>query len=79
MSDVHKYYLYDLGYLLKEEALGIRKKRDSEVTKIGKAFESGRLLAYYEVITTMQQQALGFGLPLSDLRLDDINPDKELL
>jgi hypothetical protein len=35
-------------------------------------------LAVSEVIAIMQQQAEGFGIPLSDLRLDDIDPDRDL-
>jgi hypothetical protein len=37
-----------------------------------------RPLAYYEVVSLMQSSAEGFGIPLADLRLDDIVPDRDL-
>ena len=79
MSDTHKNYLFDLGYELKEYALEARRERDA--TPKGseeRAFNSGQLLAFHRVISLMQQQAEGFGIPLSDLRLEDIEPDRDL-
>lgn len=80
MPNEYKYYLFDLGYELKGDALDARREVDSAPTgSEDRAFKSGRALAYYEVISTMQQRAKGFNIPLSDLRLDDINPDKDLI
>jgi hypothetical protein len=76
----YKNYLLDLGFLIKEEALAARKKRDGE--KKGSreySFESGRLMAFHYIIGLMQQQANAFGIPLEDLRLEDVDPDKDLL
>ena len=79
MSDVHKNYLFDLGYELKQDALDARRERDSApMGSEDRAFKSGRLLAFYEIISTMRNRAEGFGIPLSDLRLDDIEPDRDL-
>lgn len=79
MSDRHKDYLFDLGFLLKERALEARRQRDgSPIDSLEYKFHSGRVLAFNEVISIMQQQAEGLGLPLSDLRLDDIEPDRDL-
>ena len=36
-------------------------------------------MAFHEVISLMQQQVQAFGIPLEDLGLDDIQPEKELL
>lgn len=79
MSDAHKNYLFDLGYELKADALDARHQRDSAPKgSEDRAFKSGRLLAFYEIISTMRNRAEGFGIPLSDLRLDDIDPDRDL-
>lgn len=78
--NAYKYYLFDLGYELKGDALAARRERDcAPAGSEDRQFKAGRLFAYYEVISRMQQRAEGFGIPLSDLRLDDINPDRELL
>src|SRR4029077_18329167 len=51
-------YLRDLGHLLKEDAL--EAKRDAEAASgEDAAFARGRSLAYYEVISLMQQQSMG--------------------
>lgn len=71
-----EYYVSDLSKLLKDYALDAKKARDS--TK-GGDFESGRLLAYNEVISLMQQQARAFGLPLEDVGLAGIDPDNDLV
>jgi hypothetical protein len=79
MSDPHRNYLFDLGHELKQDALDARRERDSSPEgSEERAFKSGRLLAFYEIISTMQNRAEGFGIPLSDLRLDDIVPDRDL-
>ena len=77
MSDTHKHYLFDLGLLIKERALEARRQRD-ESPADGFEFHAGRVLAFNEMISIMKQQAEGFGIPLSDLRLDDIEPDRDL-
>jgi hypothetical protein len=79
MSGVHADYLFDLGLLIKERALEARRQRDeSPQGSSERDFHSGRVLAFNEVISIMQQQAEGLGIPLSDLRLDDIEPDRDL-
>lgn len=72
----YRYYLYDLGLLLKEYALEIKKELE---LRGGDEFLEGELLGYYRMITLMQQQAEGFDIPLEDLRLEDINPDRDLI
>lgn len=51
-------YVRDLGDLLKRSALDARARRDNLSPGADKEFESGRLTAYYEVISLMQQQRL---------------------
>jgi hypothetical protein len=80
MSDVHKNYLFDLGFLIKERAFEARHERDEfPVGSLEREFESGRVIGFNEVISIMQQQAEGFGIPLADLRLEDIEPDRDLV
>ena len=68
-------YLRDLGTVLKERALEARQKRDTERTD----FQSGRLMAYYEVLSTMRNQADVFDLSPEDLNLHDVDPDRDIL
>jgi hypothetical protein len=76
---MHEDYLFDLGLLIKERALEARRQRDeSPQGSQEREFQSGRVLAFNEVISIMQQQAEGLGIPLTDLRLEDIVPDRDL-
>ncbi|MHB0915157.1 MAG: hypothetical protein ACYC4M_05655 [Thermoleophilia bacterium] len=76
----YKYYLYDLGYDIKLRALEAKHERDDAPDESDtKSYHAGRIMAFNEIISMMQQQAEGFGIPFSDLRLDDIDPDKDLL
>lgn len=72
----YKLYLKDLSVLIKEYALRI--KNDNQKGEEQKAFEAGELFACYHIISIMQQQAMAFDIELSEINLDDINPDKEL-
>lgn len=75
----HKQYLRDLGLEVKLRALEARRERDAAPAgSEARAFHSGRVMAFNEVISIMQQQAEGFGIPLTDLCLDDILPDRDL-
>jgi hypothetical protein len=75
----YKYYLEDLGFLLREQAMEAKKRRDTAQDKEDRLFHSGGLLAYYAVISLMQQQADVFDIPLEELRLDGLDPDRDLL
>jgi len=80
MSEEQKYrlYLYDLGLLIKENALKVKDQtkasEDSE-----RKFLRGILFGYAEVIGLMQQEAQAFGIGLDELRLDDIRPEGDLI
>lgn len=78
MSD-HELYLYDLGLILRERALEAVAERDAAPQgSEARLFQSGRVMAFNEVISIIQQQAQAFGIPLSDLRLDGVEPDRDL-
>jgi hypothetical protein len=75
----YRYYLEDLGFLLREQALEAKARRDAAQNREDRIFHTGELLAYYAVISLMQQQATGFDIPLEELRLDELVPDRDLL
>jgi hypothetical protein len=75
----YKWFLYDLGPILKERALLHRAERDSaEPGSRSREFHSGLVLGFNEVISILQQQADGFQIAHRELRLDDIDPDRDL-
>ena len=75
----YRNYLYDVGDLLKTRALEAREERSRTLFDSPEYhLESGRLIAFYEVISLLQQEAEGFGIALRELRLDDIDPDRDL-
>lgn len=74
-NNTWQYYVSDLGKLLKERAFDAKTERDAK----GGEFELGRLLAYNEVISLMQNQAQVFGLPLEEIGLAGIDPDNDLV
>ena len=74
-----RHYPFDLGYegnLSTREA--VKQRNAQPAGSAAYEFESGRVLAFCEVISLMQQQAAGMGIPPSDLRLDEIVPDRDL-
>ncbi len=75
----YKLYLFDLGLIIKDRALNAKDDLANEQENTnGFMYESGRLIAFNEVISIMQQQADGFGIDLEELNLNDIDPDKDL-
>jgi hypothetical protein len=79
MSDTHANYLLDLGYYIREAAEEAKRQATSAPEGADREFQQGRRMAYYEVVSLMQQQALGFDLPLTDLSLEGIDADRDLL
>ena len=76
----YQHYLYDLGLEVKLRALEALRERDAAADgSPEKLFHLGRVLAFNEIISIMQQQAAGFDIPLAELRLEDIVPDRDLL
>lgn len=84
-TDYDANYLFDLGLAVREA--GERAKRDADratwdVERSGDAdrsFHEGRKMAYVYVLSLMQQQAGAFGIPLEDLGLDGLDPERDLL
>lgn len=61
--------------ILKEGALKC-KERSKEKSD---DYVKGRLMAYYEFISLLKQQADAFGIDLKDINLQDFDEFKELL
>jgi hypothetical protein len=72
-------YLRDLGYLIREKGEQTSGEVRAARTGAEKAFENGRQAAYVEVLSLMQQQADAFGIPRSELCLDGLDPEADLL
>jgi hypothetical protein len=74
----HAHYLRDLGRLLRDDAAKAREASKSAPAE-NLDFERGQLTAYVSVLSLMQQQAVAFDLPLSDLSLEGLDPERDLL
>ena len=75
-------YLQDVLKMLVERAKEAKAASDAAKksrTPEEQAFEQGRALAYYEVVSTLINQAHIFGLSHEVLPLLDFKPDEELL
>ena len=79
MGELHRNYLFDLGSLLREQALDAKQAAGTARGTGDEAFQSGRLLAYYEVLSLLVSQARAFELPAEDLHLCGLDPDRDLL
>jgi hypothetical protein len=79
MTSPTEHYLRDLGALIKEEALAAKRSKDAASGSDAYGYELGRLAAWHEVVSLMQQQAVAFGLETADVSLDDISPERDLL
>jgi hypothetical protein len=56
-----------------------RRRETASATAEDKVFQRGRVTAYYEVLSLMQQQAAAFDLPANDLSLGGFDPDRDLI
>jgi hypothetical protein len=77
-------FICEICEIIKEDALDAKKEKDkAEKCKdedMGEyMYATGRLISYYEVVSTIINQAGALGIDLKDLKLDDINPDKDLI
>lgn len=72
--------LFDRGYEIKLRALEAKAKRDSAKRGTEEySLHAGRVIAFGEVISLIRQTAIVLRVPLRDIRLDDIDPDADLL
>ena len=74
-----KYYIHDLGILIKEMARQAKIDKDAAIKSPNAAYAIGYLMAMHEVISLMKQQADAFDIRQNIICLADIDPDSELL
>ena len=65
----------DTMTLLIEKAREAKAEKDSSNSD----YDIGRLMAFHDIISTIQQQASAFGVSLAEIGLDSVDPDVELL
>lgn len=75
MNDTGMNYLRDLIGLIVEKAREAKQERDSSNTD----YDIGRLMAYHEVVSLIQQQAEVFDLSHDEIGMPQINPEIDLL
>jgi len=75
VNNKYKNYLKDLGEIIKKNSLEAKQKRKIE----NDDYSKGRLMAYYEVISLLKQQAKAFNIDLKDIELENFDEDKNLL
>ncbi len=75
MNDTEMNYVRDLVGMIVEKAKEAKQRRDSSNAD----YDIGRLMAYHEVVSLIQQQAEVFGLSQDEIGMPQINPDVDLL
>lgn len=76
-KEITKYlgFMSDTFQFIREDALEAKKDRDNKKRE----FYEGQLLAYRGVVSLLINQAKAFGIDLKDIKLNDIDPDKDLM
>jgi hypothetical protein len=70
-------YLEELIFTIKEEALEAKKRKI--LAGADNSFETGYLMGFHRVISLIQQQAESFLIPLSEIKMENIDPYKDLI
>ncbi|WP_328189684.1 hypothetical protein [Marinobacter sp. OP 3.4] len=78
-DDQYGNYLHDLGVLIKEKALDAKVSKERSIGQESAGYDLGYLMAFYEVVSLMKQQADAFGIDPDQMGLGDIDPDIDLL
>ena len=79
MNEQFENYVLDLGVLVKEKALEAKATKDESVCRKDSDYHLGYLMAFYEIVSLMQQQAAVFDINLVQVGLDNIDPELDLL
>lgn len=79
LAEKLKHYLYDLGILIKEMAEQAKIEKKAAVDSPNSDYAIGYLVAIYEIISLMKQQADAFAIKQEEIGLEDIDPDSEFL
>ena len=78
-EEKYKWYLGDLGHWIRERALEESKVERAPPGSAEHAFREGLRMGYYVVISHMQGHSEAFGIPLAELCLDELNPERDVL
>ena len=79
MNEQFENYVLDLGVLVKEKSLDAKTTKDESSCEKDSDYYLGYLMAFYEIISLMQQQAIAFDINLVQIGLEDIDPELEFL
>ncbi|PIE63053.1 MAG: hypothetical protein CSA25_02180 [Desulfobacter postgatei] len=72
-TTVYQTYLKDLGFLIKEMALEVKKK----AIENGTDFSVGYMAGFHRIVYLTQQQAEAFGIPFEKIGLSGIDADED--
>ncbi|XRO76346.1 hypothetical protein ACO3VM_06045 [Methanocaldococcus sp. 10A] len=77
-------FVYEICEAIKERALDAKKEKDEAEKhknndKEDYMYAVGRLMGFNEVISIIKQTAEPLGIDLKELKLDDIDPDKDFI
>lgn len=78
-SDRPRNYLRDLGQIFVDLAREAKRVRDNSGDGEDRSYAVGRLMAFHEVISVMQQQAQAFEMSLEEINLADVDPQRDLV
>ena len=80
MIDAKTYenFLNDAGTYIKERALQAKAERDKAESG-SEEYESGRVMAFGEVIAILQQTLEAFCIPTEAMKLHDVDSDRDLV
>jgi hypothetical protein len=79
MNVTYKHYSRDCASILKQMARDAKHEASLAKGTAGEGYQLGSLMAFHTVISLLQQQARAFKIPLAELDLEDIDPERELL
>lgn len=69
----------DFLFEIKQKALEAAQDKKTMSDAANKDYIVGYSMAYYEVVSLAISQATAFGVNLSDIGLEDLDPERELL
>jgi hypothetical protein len=75
MDGIAANYLCDLGALLVEQA----QEAKFEAARTQQPYDLGRSFGLYQAVSLMVQQADAFGFGHSEIGLEGVDPDRDLL
>ncbi len=78
-DDAYKNYLCDLCFLLRDKAIEAKNEKINALNTKDEEYQTGYLMAFYEVVSLIKQQAYVFEIDLKKLGLENIDPELDLL